>query len=322
MSKKSLALLFRLLVAATMTALLIYYVSPAQIILVVRAANIWLLLAFIPLLILSMWLAALQLKIFTDCHGMNIGLLRIISINTTTEFYNLFLPGFVSGGVIRWYRLSRDNQMRAQALAVIVMNRLLSLFFLLLLGILGWLIEGNYAVTLFPGAFIAVCLVALTSGFLVFSNQWFAAAVHRRLLDDTRSWPFIRGKLHKLIEAANEYRQISLSGRLQLGFYAISWHLVILFSTYLFCLALAIAVPITALAWIRAIVTLAIMLPLTISGFGIREGGWIFFLGLYGVAPADAFVLSLLTFVRSLFQAIIGFVIEIKLLFISGNRQE
>lgn len=319
MSKKHLALLLRLAVAAVLTALLIYYVSPTQIVLVLRAANIWLLLAFIPLLLLSMWLAALQLKIFTDCHGMNVGLMRIMSINSSTEFYNLFLPGFISGGVIRWHRLSRDNQMRAQALAVIVMNRLLNLFFLLLLGILGWLLEGNYAATRFAAGFLATCLLAITIGFLAFSTPWFAAAVRRKLLDNAGVWPFIREKLRKLLDAANEYRKISLSSRLQLGFYAISWHLLILLSTYLFCLALDIVVPFSALAWIRAIVTLAIMLPLTISGFGIREGGWIYFLGLYGVAPADAFVLSLMTFVRSLFQAIIGFGIEIKTLFRGGN---
>ena len=320
MSKKFLLLLLRLAVAAALTALLVYYVSPSQIVIALRAANIWLLLTFIPLILLSMWLAALQLKIFTDCHNMNVGLLRIISINTSTEFYNLFLPGFISGGAIRWYRLSRDNNMRAQALAVIVMNRLLSLFFLLLLGVLGWLLEGNYAATRFASGFLAVCLLVLTAGFLVFSNQWFVGAIRRRLPGHVGGRPYIREKLRKLVGAINEYRQIPVSGRLQLGFYATSWHLVILFSTYVFCLALDINVPFSALAWIRAIVTLAIMLPLTISGFGIREGGWIYFLGIYGVAPADAFVLSLLTFVRSLFQAIIGFVIEIKTLFRSGKK--
>ena len=85
-------------------------------------------------------------------------------------------------------------------------------------------------------------------------------------------------------------------------------------------MALDIAVPFSAVAWMRAIITLATLMPLSISGFGIREGGWIYFLGLYGVAPADAFVLSLLTFARSLFQAVIGFVIELKTLFRVGNK--
>jgi hypothetical protein len=61
------------------------------------------------------------------------------------------------------------------------------------------------------------------------------------------------------------------------------------------------------------------MLPVTISGFGIREGGWIYFLGLYGVAPAEAFALSLLTFARTLFHAMIGFVLELQSLFVAKD---
>jgi hypothetical protein len=57
----------------------------------------------------------------------------------------------------------------------------------------------------------------------------------------------------------------------------------------------------------------------TISGFGVREGGWIYFLGLYGVAPAEAFALSLLTFVRNVFQAAIGLTLETKILTRIGN---
>ena len=41
----------------------------------------------------------------------------------------------------------------------------------------------------------------------------------------------------------------------------------------------------------------------------------VFFLAFHGVAPADAFALSLLTFARTLFQAMIGFALEIRTLF-------
>ena len=318
-SRKYLLLLLKLAVAATLTGLLINYASPSKILLALGSANIWLLLTFIPLILLCMWLAALQLKLLTDCHGMNLGLLRIIGINASTEFYKLFLPGILAGGAIRWYRLSRDNKMRAQALAVIAMNRLLNLFVLLVLGVLGWLLEDSLAETQLVFGFLLACLLALTCGFFVLSNQQFGEIVRRRLADSDKLRPYVRDKLLKLIDAVNEYRQISGRERLRLVLYASSWHLVILTSNYLFCLALGIAAPFSTLAWVRAVVSLALLLPVTISGFGIREGGWIYFLGLYGVAPADAFALSLLTFVRTLFQALIGVALEIRALFKIGN---
>ena len=185
-SRKYLLLLLKLAVAATLTGLLINYASPSKILLALRSANIWLLLTFIPLILLCMWLAALQLKLLTDCHGMNLGLLRIIGINASTEFYKLFLPGILAGGAIRWYRLSRDNKMRAQALAVIGMSRLLNLFVLLVLGVLGWLLEDSLAETQLVFGFLLACLLALTCGFFVLSNQQFGKIVRRRLADSDK----------------------------------------------------------------------------------------------------------------------------------------
>jgi glycosyltransferase 2 family protein len=311
-SKKYLFLLFKLVIAAALTGLLINYASPSKIGITLKAANLWLLLSVIPLTLVSMWLAARQLKILTDCHGMNVGLLRIIGINASTEFYNLFLPGIIAGGAIRWYRLSRRNKMRAQALAVIVMNRLLTLFVLLAVGVLGWLLENSHVGPSFVFDSLLTCLLALMGGLFVLSDPRVERLIRRKLADNGTLRQYIKDKLLKLIDAANEYRRLSGRERVLLIGYATSWQLVILTSTYLFCLALGIHVPVSMLAWVRAVVTLALLAPVTISGFGVREGGWIYFLGLYGIAPADAFALSLLTFSRSFFQALIGLALELK----------
>jgi hypothetical protein len=315
------ALRLKFAVAAVLIGLLVQYASPSNIALAIRSANPWLLLAVVPLILLSMWLAAVQLKILTDCHGMNLSLMRIIGINASTEFYNLFLPSVIAGGVIRWYRLSKENKMRAQAFAVIAMNRLLNLAALIGLGILGWLLEDASAATSTPFAIVlfTVGLLTLAGGLFALSNQPLSNAVRRKSIDESRVRTVVRDKLLKLRDAVYEYRQIPVSGQLQLLFFAVSWQLVMILSTYMFCLALNISVSLSALAWIRAIVTLVLLMPVTISGFGLREVSWVYFLGLYGVAPAEAFVLSLLTFARSLFQAVIGCGLEIRAHFHTGN---
>jgi hypothetical protein len=45
-----------------------------------------------------------------------------------------------------------------------------------------------------------------------------------------------------------------------------------------------------------ALVLLITMIPLSIAGFGLREGGWVLVLGAAGVSATDATLLSLLTF--------------------------
>ncbi len=48
------------------------------------------------------------------------------------------------------------------------------------------------------------------------------------------------------------------------------------------------------------------MLPISISGLGLREGAFVFLLGLIGIAPAHAISLSLLWFFTSSFANLIG----------------
>jgi glycosyltransferase 2 family protein len=313
--KAVLRLSLKLAIAAGLTGLLVSYASPSEIALNLRTANLWLILTFIPLTVAAMVLAALQLKVLTDCHGMNVSLPRILSINATTEFYNLFLPGIIAGGAIRWYRLSQHNRMRAQALAAIAMTRLINILVLLILGIVGWLLQDDRANTAYVLWFLLACLGALTCGLLIASDPRFATAARRIVVETRMLGPSIRSALQKLMDAGNEYRLVPPRRCLLLAIYTAGWNVLVLASTYLFCLALSLDVPLSVLTWIRTIVALAMLLPVTISGFGIREGGWIYFLGLYGIAPAEAFALSLLTFVRTLFQAAIGLVLELKTLF-------
>lgn len=314
-TSRHLALALKVAVAISLTGLFLHYASPAQILRALRSANPWLVSTIIPLTLVCMALAALQLKILTDCHGMKVGLAQIVHINSSTEFYSLFLPGIIAGGALRWYRLSRDNQMRAQALVAITANRALNVVALLAVGIAGWLLGDEPPGTAVFCWFLVACAVAIAVLAFVLRRPQFASSLRarpggRRLLPS---------RLHagwlKMMDALREYRRIPPLARARMMVYAVGWQLANVLGTYLLCLALDMDVGMGTIAWIRAMLSLALMIPITVGGFGIREGGWIYFLAFYGVAPADAFALSLLTFVRTLFQAMIGLALEIRTLF-------
>lgn len=121
-----------------------------------------------------------------------------------------------------------------------------------------------------------------------------------------------------MLAALREYCRIPPLERTRMLAFAGGWQLANVLGTYLLCLTLGMDVGMGTIAWIRAMLGLALMLPIAVVGFDIREGGWIYFLAFHGVAPADAFALSLLTFVRTLFQAMIGFALEIRTLAARG----
>ena len=54
------------------------------------------------------------------------------------------------------------------------------------------------------------------------------------------------------------------------------------------------------------LVALLTMIPVSLSGIGVREGGFVYFLGLYGVPAAQAMMLSLAFFAVQVAASLVG----------------
>ena len=62
----------------------------------------------------------------------------------------------------------------------------------------------------------------------------------------------------------------------------------------IFARTLNVTLPVFDLAFITFISTLAATVPMSVAGWGIREGALVYLFGLYGVRPDVAFVISIL----------------------------
>jgi uncharacterized membrane protein YbhN (UPF0104 family) len=62
--------------------------------------------------------------------------------------------------------------------------------------------------------------------------------------------------------------------------------------------------------WIFAIVSLAVLLPLSVGGLGVREGAFVAVLGLLKVPSSSALALSLTIFASQLATALVGGLLE------------
>jgi len=83
--------------------------------------------------------------------------------------------------------------------------------------------------------------------------------------------------------------------------------------TYLVGLSLGLEVSLEYYFLSVPIIWLVTMLPISINGIGVREGGFVLFFTAVGVSTADALLLSLLTFAQLLLIGLLGGV-----LFVSG----
>ena len=65
------------------------------------------------------------------------------------------------------------------------------------------------------------------------------------------------------------------------------------------------------LAWVRSVVYLLQMIPVTVAGVGVREASFIALLGGYGIARAEALTYSLTLFFIQILIAVVGAVFEL-----------
>lgn len=268
----------------------------------------------IPVILLSTLVSAVQLKVFTDNHHMHVSLSRILSINFSTEFYNLFLPSYLAGGAIRWHKLSKDNKKRAEAFAALILNRLVNTLTLAFFGFICWKFESTTITHDYYGLFFLTLFLGLLSVYAFLFSKRVSRKFHNiSLHPNSRLIPtvILRGLL-KLHHAAMEYQKLSLREHGLIFFLSSFWQ--ILGGIFFFLLARSIGIEISfeSLGWIRSILSLLLLFPVSISGFGVREGGLIFLFAYFGIAPATAIAFSFLVFARTLLLGLIGALLEVK----------
>jgi len=257
------------------------------------------------------YIKAIQLNIFTRLQGMSFTTLELLKISFVTQFYGLLLPGELSTGLVKWHKLSRENKMRAQAVACIVLTRAMHTLSLAILGVTFFLIEMPYnsapvLISLVLGLIMAILL------YLSITHAPLANALKNTIntLRPIKLPETIRKKIANIWHSLEQFHTINplkLNYALFLSFVS---HLAGIIPIYFIMLALKINVPITSIIWIRAAVTFLQLLPISISGLGVREGAFVFLLKTYNIPAPDAMALSLIIFSMVVLMALIGGALE------------
>ena len=217
----------------------------------------------------------------------------------------------VATGAVRWYRLAKLSGSGPSMLALIVFSRLLEIEMLLLLGTVFWLADPHAparfaGATLFAGGF----LLAFLARFVAFHP-----AVARRVSASLqRVWPAdraLRLRRHTLdlLEVTGRYGVISARPRAVLALTVFASHMLNLLALALLARGVGMDVSWLTLGWARSILGLALLLPITWAGIGLREATLTGALVAAG-QPAAAVALGLLVTLRALLEAAAGGLVE------------
>jgi glycosyltransferase 2 family protein len=206
-----------------------------------------------------------------------------------SSFVGSFLPAGVGGDAARAWALSRRTERGSEAVASVAVDRLLGIVALGLLGALGSLLWVQQAEAgLRPAAFAAGLLAAAGS----LAALWLDRLV-RRLMP--ASWRQRRagGRLLRLVDAVAFYRGVPavLGSVLALS---VAVQLLRILQAYLLGRGLGIDVAFAYYLVFMPIGLLMLLLPVSVSGFGVPQGVIVWLLRPRGVPDPLSFALSTL----------------------------
>jgi len=310
--KHSFLIFFQVTISTGILYYLFTLISTSNLVEAVTSAKLEFIVMALSISALIKVTEAHRMRLITDCQGMQVSTCRIFQINLISAFYELFLPPYVTGGAVRWYRLSQHNGKRAEALAAIGFNRLINLTMLTLIGCTFWLFSKQNDWEIIHGLALILPLGLLTIlGIILKNAQIFDTSLN--LLDKRRLSYIpnvIQEKLGKVIRAVRQFQVLTHSDKLKIIGLEILQNLNGILIFYLFAHSLELPLSLFNIAWIRACVVLVTMLPLSIAGLGIREGTLAVILAPYGVALEEAMALSILLMTGRVLWGTLGGMIE------------
>ncbi|MBY4631280.1 lysylphosphatidylglycerol synthase transmembrane domain-containing protein [Rhizobium croatiense] len=245
------------------------------------------------LLLLQALLSAWRWCLLSEMIGQRLKISGAMKLFMQSLFYNQALPSPIPGDAARIFGALRYGLTIKEATLGVVMDRILTLFGLAVVALIGLIIMRAFYGHDFPIPYLTE-LTALGVAGTIASALVFSWRRHLfvRLLPE---------KLHALSEALGAF----LAHRRMLGIFLLTLVIHGLGVVSLEILVFGLGLP---LDWGQAAaafppVLLIAMVPISVGGWGLREGGMIMSLAVFGIGTTDAATLSV---VFGLLQLVVG----------------
>lgn len=247
-----------------------------------RLSPAWALLALaltLPPLLLSAWRWRLTARLL----GLSLGFRRALHEYYLALFLNQLLPGGVAGDVARAWRHSRDSGQRGGAWRAVIIERA----------------SGQLAMALLTLAVLAASplwhelMARAVRG--VVASGWLLAGIAGLLLLIPVVWQLARRPPAALVGLGGDLRRSLLAASVWPKQLAGSLVVVVSYALVFVCAARAIGVqlPLATLLALVPPVLLAMLIPITLAGWGVREGAAALVWGLAGLPPAQGVAISM-----------------------------
>ena len=258
-----------------------------------------------PLISINRW------KTFLFHAGIEETFFSLLKISMLSAFFGIALPSSQGADAIRMYLIEKKHKGKSlnfTTSSTVLMERIIGLVLLAFLGLIFGLI------TVFPNKMHVIIIilsinVAIWLGIFTLTNQTLFNYFQNKI---NQSKKFARLN-HFLIKTYYTfvnypYRKVLASSILLI----LSLQIITVIIVYLVFLAFGVDIPFSQHLVFYPIISILSIIPISISGLGVREGFFVYFYSLIGVSADIAVSVSLINYcIEILLMAIMGGIIYI-----------
>jgi uncharacterized membrane protein YbhN (UPF0104 family) len=246
------------------------------------------------------YVIAFRLKLLLASQGIAARAAQTFAINLSAFFYNLFLPvGGVGVAALRLQGLARHAGGRyTAALTAMICDRLAAATALGVIGLACWWLDPHAK----PAGGIVVLLIgSATLGFMLAPRvvprqvRRFVRELHDR--GGGTWWAALLMRVANALGAVARLSPSTIAGLVAISLVAQLPGIVVFAALGH---GLGLGIPFVSMGWLRSVVVLITILPISVGGLGVREGTLVLLLRTFGTPPADALALSLLFFATTI----------------------
>jgi uncharacterized membrane protein YbhN (UPF0104 family) len=265
-----------------------------------RQADLWLLLAGLGLSLLARLAAAERNFALSRALGLPISRSQTVTTLFISNFYSLLAPGPVLGGAVTVYRYRNHGASVSGSLAALLGSRALECAAFILGGGVGLLLDPRAESAPLRLHLLVATTLLLAGGAALLLCGWRLTRPSSGPGDGAPHWQ------HRLRDACRGAFEVLRHASMRALLPATLQILLGAAALGTFAAAIGAAVPLLSALWVSAVVYVVVLLPISISGLGVREVALIHCLAVLGIAANAAVAVSVLLFLDPLLNAVIG----------------
>ena len=294
----------RVLISAGLLALLIYrtgIVAIGEIL-----AGVILLLFLLAVIVENMGVAlsAKKWQMLLESRGIQLSYRESLSYYYIGSFFNTMMPSSVGGDIIKSYKLGKKTD-SVGAFSSSIMDRMMGL--LAVVSIASVAVVISYGILPRAALLAAVAVISGFAGTVVILMK--TSLVERFTTLVFSRWATIHAFLMKVISSVKGYRDKKLI--LTAMVISFLYHIMLILNNYLLSLALGMNIDIRYFFIFIPIAEILVSLPVSIQGFGVREGSYALLFSSIGAEYAAAFSLGFLDQIVKVITSMIGGVVYV-----------